>query len=104
MSLLKDDPVRYVGPSIDVLFESVVDVYEEAVVAILLTRANQDGADGIVAVHQAGGMTLVQNPVEAEMSSMPEAAIATGEVDHIAPLLGIVEILQPTLAKRDLYE
>src|SRR5438046_2327152 len=46
-------------------------------------------AAGIEAVHRAGGMTLVQDPATAQFRAMPEAAIASGAVDRVVPLMHI---------------
>jgi two-component system chemotaxis response regulator CheB len=75
LSLSSDEPVLFSRPSIDVLFESAADAYGSALIAIILTGANQDGAKGMRAVAEAGGVALVQNPDGAFASAMPEAAI-----------------------------
>ncbi|WCM94129.1 chemotaxis protein CheB [Acidovorax sp. NCPPB 2350] len=75
LSLSVDDPVHFSRPSIDVLFESAADAYGERLLAILLSGANQDGAQGIAAVQAAGGATIVQDPESASMTPMPEAAL-----------------------------
>jgi two-component system chemotaxis response regulator CheB len=85
-SLSVDDAVLYSRPSIDVLFESAADVYRERLIAVLLTGANEDGAHGIAAVKRLGGYTIVQNPVEAERSEMPRAALRAIEPDKVLSL------------------
>ena len=55
LSLSNDHPVRFSRPSVDVLFESAADAYGDALVAIVLTGANEDGANGLKAVIAAGG-------------------------------------------------
>jgi two-component system, chemotaxis family, protein-glutamate methylesterase/glutaminase len=74
-ALSVDDAVLYSRPSIDVLFESAADHYRERLIAVVLTGANEDGAHGIAVVKRLGGYTIVQNPVEAERSEMPRAAM-----------------------------
>jgi two-component system, chemotaxis family, protein-glutamate methylesterase/glutaminase len=76
LSLSDDEPVFYSRPSIDVLFESAADAYGPSLIGIVLTGANRDGADGLKAIVEAGGMAIVQSPKEAYASAMPEAAIA----------------------------
>lgn len=78
--------VHYSRPSIDELFISAADVYGSALIGVLLTGANEDGAAGIEYIHRRGGSTIVQDPATAEAPAMPEAAIATGCVDYIVPL------------------
>jgi two-component system CheB/CheR fusion protein len=54
--------------------------------AIILSDAGSDGAIGVRAVKEAGGIVLVQDPEEAEYSSMPRSAIASGVADFILPV------------------
>lgn len=91
---LSDEPkVCYARPSIDVLFESAADVYEEKLIGIILTGANSDGAQGLHAVGQAGGITIVQNPETAQYPVMPREASKTVQVDHVLELSEIVSFL-----------
>ncbi|RZJ00248.1 MAG: chemotaxis protein CheB, partial [Rubrivivax sp.] len=60
---------------------------------VLLTGANMDGAEGMAAIHAHGGLTLVQQPSDAAVPTMPEAAIARCLPDHILPLEGIQHML-----------
>jgi len=70
---------------IDLLFRSVAERLGDGI-AIVLSGAGSDGALGVRAVKESGGIILVQDPVEAEYSSMPRSAIATGVVDVVAPV------------------
>lgn len=85
LALSVDDPVHFSRPSIDVLFESAADAYAGRLLAILLSGANHDGAQGIAAVQAAGGTTIVQDPESAPMSTMPEAALQLCTPDHVLP-------------------
>lgn len=76
LSLSSDEEVMYSRPSIDVLFESAADAYGPAVVGIILTGANSDGAKGLRAIAAAGGTALVQEPATAYASAMPRAALS----------------------------
>ena len=78
--------VRYSRPSIDLLFQSVAAQCGPACIGLILTGANNDGAAGIAAIKQAGGKTISQSPASAEYPKMPQAAIATGCVDHVVAL------------------
>jgi two-component system chemotaxis response regulator CheB len=89
-----DPPVNYSRPSIDVLFDSAADVYGPALLAILLTGANQDGAAGLQAVRRAGGMALVQEPATAEAPYMPASALQAGPVDLVLPLARMAALLR----------
>lgn len=76
LSLSSDEPVHYSRPSIDVLFETAADSFGPALVGIVLTGANADGANGLRCVGESGGTTIVQSPLEASASMMPESALA----------------------------
>jgi two-component system chemotaxis response regulator CheB len=94
LSLSNDEPVFYSRPSLDVLFESAADAYGPSLIAIILTGANQDGAKGLKAVAEAGGMTIVQSPQGAYASEMPEAAIAACPEAQVLSLKEIAVYLQ----------
>ncbi|CAN7720172.1 chemotaxis protein CheB [Aquipseudomonas alcaligenes] len=93
LSFSREEPLHYSRPSIDVLFESAADCFQERLVGVLLTGANQDGAAGLAAIKQGGGLTVVQDPLEAQVPTMPEAALASHVPDHILPLRGIRALL-----------
>ncbi len=92
-SLSREERVHYSRPSIDYLFESAADAYQQRLAAILLTGANQDGAQGLATVKQSGGLTIIQNPEEALVSTMPQAALDRSLPDYILPLRGIGRLL-----------
>ena len=92
-SLSSDEQVRYSRPSIDVLFETAAIVFKETLVAIILTGANNDGSGGIVEVEKYGGLTIAQDPAEAQFPFMPKAAIETKAVEHIWKLSEIQNFL-----------
>jgi two-component system chemotaxis response regulator CheB len=76
LSLSNDEPVLHSRPSIDVLFESAADAYGPALIGVVLSGANHDGAAGLKAVSKAGGIAIVQSPKGAFAAAMPEAAKA----------------------------
>ncbi|MFF7708763.1 chemotaxis protein CheB [Pseudomonas sp. NPDC007930] len=92
-SLSQEDRVHFSRPSIDVLFESAADAYGPALVGMLLTGANEDGALGLARIQQCGGLTLVQDPTQARIAVMPEAALALMQPDHLLPLEGLAAVL-----------
>jgi two-component system chemotaxis response regulator CheB len=77
LALSTDEPVNYSRPSIDVLFESAADAYGPALLGVILTGANHDGAAGLKAIMDAGGLAVVEDPVGAYASAMPLAALDT---------------------------
>ncbi|HEY5756993.1 MAG TPA: chemotaxis protein CheB [Steroidobacter sp.] len=82
-ALSVDPPVHFSRPSIDVLFETACDVYGAGLVGVLLSGASEDGAVGLQEIHAAGGMTIVQSPLSAEVAIMPAAALALFEPTYI---------------------
>ncbi|KQM97437.1 chemotaxis protein CheB [Sphingobium sp. Leaf26] len=76
LSLSMDEPVNHSRPAIDVLLESAADAYGPALAGIVLTGANHDGAAGLKAVADAGGIAIVQHPADAQVPTMPQAALA----------------------------
>lgn len=92
-SLSLEDRVHYSRPAIDYLFESAADAYGPALAAVLLTGANRDGASGMARVKRRGGLTIVQDPDEAQVATMPLAALNTHQPDHVLPLRGIGRLL-----------
>jgi two-component system chemotaxis response regulator CheB len=93
LALSADDLVNHSRPSIDVLFDSAADVYREHLLGIILTGANEDGAAGLAAVHDAGGLTVVQEPGTAQSSTMILSALERRPVDLVLDLEGIAELL-----------
>ncbi|QKJ29586.1 chemotaxis protein CheB [Mucilaginibacter mali] len=93
-SLDVSDAVWYSKPSIDVTFESAADVYGSQCTAILLSGANQDGAEGLLKLKTAGALTIVQDPDEADMAEMPLSAIHLGAARYILSNDEIFELLK----------
>jgi two-component system, chemotaxis family, protein-glutamate methylesterase/glutaminase len=82
-SLSADERVNYSRPSIDVLFETAADAYTDALIGIILTGANYDGAHGLKTVKKRGGLAIVQSLVEAEVQIMPQAAKNAAKPDFV---------------------
>lgn len=93
LALSADDPVHHSRPSIDVLFESAAHLYGNRLLGIILTGANQDGAEGLAAVHDRGGVTVVQQPETAHAPQMVRAALKLRAADFVLPLDGIAALL-----------
>jgi two-component system chemotaxis response regulator CheB len=94
LALSADDPVNHSRPSIDVLFDSAAQVYREHLLGIILSGANEDGAEGLAAVHEAGGLTAVQEPQTAQSSAMIRSALERRPADLVLDLAGIAELLK----------
>ncbi|MGE0529487.1 MAG: chemotaxis protein CheB [Bdellovibrionales bacterium] len=82
-ALSQEEPVHFSRPSIDLFFESAARVYGPRLVAALMTGANEDGADGLCRVQDAGGVTVVQDSADAEFPIMPAAALKRMQPDHV---------------------
>jgi two-component system, chemotaxis family, protein-glutamate methylesterase/glutaminase len=100
LALSVDDLVHHSRPSIDVLFESAAEVYGNRLLGIILTGANEDGAQGLAAVHDAGGLTVVQTPETAQSPQMVISALKLRQPDYVLPLEEIAAMLSalPTAA------
>ena len=94
LALSADDLVNHSRPSIDVLFDSAAQVYRQHLLGIILSGANEDGAEGLAAVHDAGGLTVVQEPQTAQSSAMILSALERQPVDLVLDLPDIAKLLQ----------
>jgi two-component system chemotaxis response regulator CheB len=92
-SLSCEPPVHFARPAIDVLMESSADAYGPGLAGILLTGANHDGAAGMAAIHARGGLTVVQDPDDAQVATMPRSAIHLFAPHLILPLARIGALL-----------
>lgn len=86
VKLRQGDPVAGHIPSVDVLFQSVAKVYGDRAVGILLTGMGSDGAQGLLAMAQAGAFTIAQDEATCTVFGMPRAAIALGAASVVAPI------------------
>jgi two-component system chemotaxis response regulator CheB len=80
-------------PSVTVTFNSVANFYNRTAVGVLLTGMGKDGADGMLAIAKAGGMTIAQDETTSIVFGMPKEAITLGAVQHILPINGIAPLL-----------
>lgn len=74
-SLDISEPVNFAIPSIDILFETSAQIFQENCTAFLLSGANNDGANGIRIIDSFKGSTFIQNPKEAVIDVMPDSAL-----------------------------
>lgn len=85
-SLSTDKKINFSRPSIDVLFETAAWAFKDELIGILLTGANNDGANGLIAIKEYGGTTIVENPETAFSQAMPRAATELAEPDYVLNL------------------
>jgi two-component system chemotaxis response regulator CheB len=88
------EAVWFSRPSIDVTFESAAEVYGDKCTAVLLSGANPDGAAGMLRLKQAGALTIVQDPADAQMPEMPQAALNLNAADYVLRANEIFELLK----------
>jgi len=92
--LTQTEPVHFVRPSADLLFESVAASFRDRVIAVVLSGTGVDGSMGVEAVNKMGGTVIAEDEQSSEFFGMPQAAIQTGFVDFVLPLTEISSALQ----------
>jgi two-component system CheB/CheR fusion protein len=95
VTVLPEGPGRP-KPSVDLLLSSAAAVFGEQLIAVILTGTGSDGTEGALAVKQAGGTVLIQDPVTAAYPSMPQS-LASHTVDIVADIERIGPILHDLL-------
>jgi two-component system chemotaxis response regulator CheB len=82
-------PVSGHRPSVDVLFRSTAQAAGAHAVGVILTGMGDDGAAGLLELHQAGAPTIAQDENSCVVFGMPKEAIERGAVDEVRPLSAI---------------
>lgn len=93
VALDEQAPRHHHRPSVDVLFESIASSCGSHAIGVLLTGMGKDGAQGMLAMHQQGALTIAQNQQSSVVFGMPKEAIALQAVDAVLPLLAIAPSL-----------
>jgi two-component system, chemotaxis family, protein-glutamate methylesterase/glutaminase len=93
-ALSTEEPVNHSRPGIDLTFATAGYAFKNKAIGIILSGANKDGALGLKKIKDYGGLTIVQDPREAQMPTMPNAAIEkTKTVDKILLTDDIIKFL-----------
>lgn len=93
-SLSTEEMVNNSRPAIDITLGTCAYLYKDKLIGILLSGANKDGALGMKQIHERGGTTIVQEPAECMIDTMPKAALAVTKIDHIMKIDQIVDFLK----------
>ncbi len=80
-------------PAIDPLFRSAAYAYGNRVIGVILSGALDDGTAGLWRIKYSGGITIVQDPKDAEVPSMPQNALREVKVDYCVPVTDIAGLL-----------
>lgn len=93
---------HHTRPAIDVMFRSGAHAYGPRVIGVLLTGNLSDGVAGLIAIKARGGLSLVQDPLDAEAPDMPRNAIRYDSVDVIFPIASAAAVLAQIVRDGDL--
>lgn len=94
-------PVNSCRPSVDVLFQSVEEIYGGRVLTVILTGMGCDGAAGVAALRTKGAYSLVQDEATSVVWGMPGAVAQAGNADEILPLPAIASKIAQVLQERN---
>lgn len=105
--LLEDDHIRLedgprengARPAVDPLFRSAAEAVGPRLIGVILSGSMDDGTGGMAAVKRLGGITIVQDPDEAEFDGMPRSAIENVQVDYVLPVAEIAPLLVSLVGK-----
>ncbi|MCS6823701.1 MAG: chemotaxis protein CheB [Cytophagaceae bacterium] len=92
-ALSTEEMVNNSRPSIDLTLETCAYVFKDKLIGILLSGANKDGARGMKKIKEYGGLTIVQDPTECTIDTMPKSAMAITEIDYVYPVNKIIKFL-----------
>jgi two-component system chemotaxis response regulator CheB len=100
MTALHDGPpLHHQRPAVDELFFSLARLRGVPIVAALLTGMGADGADGLLALRQAGAATIAEDEHSCIVFGMPREAIARGAAMHVATLLQMPQVISECFSR-----
>ncbi|SFC91944.1 two-component system, chemotaxis family, response regulator CheB [Flexibacter flexilis DSM 6793] len=92
-ALSTEEMINNSRPAIDITLETSAYVYKDKLIGILLSGANKDGAMGMKRIKDKGGLTIIQEPSECMIDTMPVAAQKLTEIDYIYKVSQIIDFL-----------
>ena len=93
-SLSTDEMINNSRPSIDLTLETAAYNYKHRLIGILLSGANKDGAIGMKRIKERGGLTIVQEPKECMIDTMPSAALKITEIDYTLTIQELINFFK----------
>lgn len=93
LGLSKAGEIHSIKPAADPLFESAAATFGARVIGVLLGGADHNGAKGLKAIHEAGGLCVVQSPNDALVPASPMNALLGGHIDHCELIDNIPRVL-----------
>jgi two-component system chemotaxis response regulator CheB len=93
-ALSTEEMINNSRPAIDITLASCAYVYKDKLIGILLSGANKDGALGMRSIKDRKGLTIVQEPSECMIETMPKAALSATEIDYVLKVDQIIDFLQ----------
>ena len=97
MELSAGPAENHTRPAIDPMFRSAARNHGSSVIGVLLTGYLYDGMNGLYDIHKAGGTTIVQDPVDAEVPDIPRNALARLQPNYVLPLMEIPDAIAERL-------
>lgn len=94
IALSTEEMVNNSRPSIDITLETAAYNYRDKLIGILLSGANKDGAMGMKKIKDRKGLTIIQDPEECMIDTMPTAARNLTEIDYTLKVQEIIQFLK----------
>ncbi len=94
IELTDDPPVQSCRPSVDYLFDSLAEGYDNRTLAVIMTGMGYDGADGCARLSRKGAPVIAQNEASCVVFGMPRRPVEEGVADVVAPLDRIADTIR----------
>ena len=93
IALDQGPPVHGVRPAVDVTFESVLPIWKERLVGVILTGMGYDGAKGMAQLRKAGGWTIAEDASTCVVYGMPRVVVELGAAREVLPVHSIADAI-----------